>query len=374
MRYNNFLYEYPLLDSGLRRAFIYMKGELKGDRVAMGKDAIEELYNSLYYGRIKDDRLELALVEAAYLLDRDKIAVEHDGKKLSFRDLFIAASQLQEYFELKYIVYRDLRERGYYVQPGVTDFRVYPRGGKPGVSASQYFVHVVTERKPLPLRQIMSSLRAALNVRREMVLAIVDEESDITYYGVKLQRMKGSMPPMEVEVKPGAATLMADRVIVWDECLSRQLHEQGFYGNMLDEKRLQISLVEAAYLMSKHGMEILDSKTNERLTRESFIAEACKIDPAFEGKLKVYEDLREKGLVAKTGFKFGSHFRAYERIESVKKIPHSLYLVDFIGRGHEFILPDLSRSVRLANSVRKEMVFAYEEKGIQYFSVGRIKL
>jgi tRNA-intron endonuclease len=118
----------------------------------------------------------------------------------------------------------------------------------------------------------------------------------------------------------------------------------------------------------------MDSKTNERLERDGFIAEACKIDPAFEGKLKVYEDLREKGLVVKTGFKFGSHFRAYERIESVKRIPHSLYLVDFVENGHEFILPDLSRSVRLANSVRKEMVFAYDENGIHYFSVGRIKL
>jgi tRNA-intron endonuclease len=351
-----------------------MKGELKGDKVVMGKDAIEELYNNLYYGRIKDDTLELALVEAAYLLDRDKITVAREGKMLSFRDLFIAASHLQEYFELKYIVYRDLRERGYYVQPGVTDFRVYPRGGKPGVTASQYFVHVATERKPLPLSRIISNLQASLNVRRGMVLAIVDEESDITYYGVKFQRMKGGMQPMKLEAKPGAATLMADRVIIWDEGISRQLHEKGFYGNMLDEKRLQISLVEAAYLMSKHGMEILDTKTNETLTRENFIAEARRIEPAFEGKLKVYEDLRERGLVAKTGFKFGSHFRAYEKIESVKKIPHSLYLVDYVGDDHVFNLPDLSRSVRLANSVRKEMVFAYEKDGIQYFSLGRVKL
>ncbi len=110
-----------------------MKGTLKGDRVVMGKDAIEELYNNFYYGRLKDETLELALVEAAYLLDRDKIAIEMDGIILSFRDFFTLASQLQEYFELKYIVYRDLRERGYYVQPSVTDFRVYPRGGKPGV-------------------------------------------------------------------------------------------------------------------------------------------------------------------------------------------------------------------------------------------------
>ena len=180
-----------------------MKGVLKGDKVVMGKDAIEELYNNFYYGRLKDETLELALVEAAYLLDREKIAIEMDGIVLSFKDFFTLASQLQEYFELKYIVYRDLRERGYYVQPSVTDFRVYPRGGKPGVTASQYFINVVTERKPLPLSQLISNLQAALNVRREMVLAIVDEESDITYYGVKFQRMKGSMGHAEHTAERG---------------------------------------------------------------------------------------------------------------------------------------------------------------------------
>ncbi len=351
-----------------------MNGILKGDKVVMGKDAIEELYNSLYYGRIKDDTLELALVEAAYLLDRDKITVEQEGKKLSFRELFIAASRLQEYFELKYIVYRDLRERGYYVQPGVTDFRVYPRGGKPGVTASHLFVHAVTERKPLPLTRLIANLQSALNVRREMALAIVDEESDITYYGVKFQRMRGGMRPLGVAMKKGVATLLADRVVIWDEELSKHLHEQAFYGNMLDEKRLQISLVEAAYLMQKHGLEILDTKTNQPLNIEGFVAQARTIEPVFEGKLKIYQDLRDRGLVAKTGFKFGSHFRVYERIESINKIPHSLYLVDYIANDHVFNLPDLSRSVRLANSVRKEMVFAFESEGIQYFSLGRIKL
>jgi tRNA-intron endonuclease len=351
-----------------------MKGELRGDKVVMGKDSIEELYNNFYYGRLKDDTLELALVEAAYLLDRDKISVEQDGKALSFRDLFIVASRLQEYFELKYIVYRDLRERGYYVQPGVTDFRVYPRGGKPGVTASNIFVHVVTERKPLPLAQIITNLQAAINVRREMVLAIVDEESDITYYGVKFQRMRGGMKPLGVEMKKGAATLMADRVIIWDQEMSLHLHEQGFYGNMLDEKRLQLSLIESTYLISKYGLEVLDTDTGEPLKLETFIEKTRKIDHDFEGKLKVYEDLRERGLVAKTGFKFGSHFRVYQQIESIKKIPHSLYLVDYIGNDHVFDLQVMSRSIRLANSVRKDMVYAFEKEGIQYFSLGRIKL
>ncbi|MCD1295015.1 tRNA-intron lyase [Methanocella sp. CWC-04] len=352
-----------------------MIGTLKGDRVALGKESIDELYNTLYYGRLKENELELALVEAAYLLDRDKISVEHEGKKLSFRDFFIIASQAQEYFELKYIVYRDLRERGYYVQPSVTDFRIYPRGGKPNVSPSKYFMHVVTERKPMPMQQLVSNLQAAVNVRKEMILAIVDEESDITYYGVKFNNLKGGMGELKVPSVPGAATFLEDRVVIWDTELSKFLHNNGFHGNMLDDKRLQLSLVESAYLLSTGRLEVLDSATGKPLEIGDFIEKASRIEELFEGKLKVYTDLRNRGLVVKTGFKFGSNFRVYEKVESAEKIPHSKFLVDSVGAGHVFQLQDMSRSIRLANSVRKEMVFAFEKNGeIQYFSLGRIKL
>jgi len=351
-----------------------MRGSLKDDKVVMGGDeAIAELYNAQYYGRMKGDALELALVEAAYLLDREKIAVERGGKSLDFRAFFIAAAQVQEYFELKYIVYRDLRERGYYVQPSVTDFRVYPRGGKPKLAPSKYFVHVITERKPMPLQQLISNLQAALNVRKEMALAIVDEESDITYYGVKSQVLKGGMEPIQLSPKKGSATFLEDRVVIWNSEVSSKLHRGGFYGNPMDDLRLQLSLVEAAYLIMRGNLEVEDQNGHD-IALDDFVAKARQIEPSFGGKLTTYADLRDNGLVAKTGFKFGSHFRVYEKIESIEKIPHSKYLVEFVENEHMFQMQDLSRSIRLANSVRKEMVFGYDKKGIQYFSLGRIKL
>ena len=350
-----------------------MKGILQGDRVIFGAEAVPELYETLYYGRIKGDKLELALVEAAYLLDREKISVTADGKQMTFRELFILASQAQELFELKYIVYRDLRERGYFVQPGVIDFRVFPRGGRPNVTPSKYFVHVISERKPLPLADIVGNLQAALNVRKEMVLAIVDEESDITYYGVKANTLKGQMSLPGIAPEPDKATLLEDRVVIWDHGLSETLHGQGFYGNPLDEHRLQLSLVESAYLIMRGRLKVAD-RSGALMTLDAFVARALVFEPEFEMKLKVYADLRDKGLVAKTGFKFGSSFRVYEQVESVAKIPHSRFLVDAHGFDYVFHLQALSRSVRLANSVRKEMVFAYEKDGIHYFSLGRIKL
>ena len=181
------------------------------------------------------------------------------------------------------------------------------------------------------------------------------------------------MEPVQLTPVPGSATFLQDRVVIWDTEVSTRLHQDGFYGNPMDDRRLQLSLVESAYLIMRGKLEVTDYD-GRIMTPDDFTAKALQIEPSFVGKLKTYTDLRDKGLVAKTGFKFGSDFRVYEKIETVEKIPHSKYLVGYVENDHVYQMQDLSRSIRLANSVRKDMVFAFDRNGIQYFSLGRIKL
>ena len=98
----------------------------------------------------------------------------------------------------------------------------------------------------------------------------------------------------------------------------------------------------------------------------------------FDRRLRVYERLREAGLVPKTGFKFGADFRTYAHVESVDDLGHSELLVRVLDAGHEFSPRDLALDVRLAHGVRKEMVFALVgDEGdagdaIEWLSVGRL--
>ena len=352
-----------------------MIGKLVKEKVKSGKQAINELYNTGYYGRPKGDVLELTLVEAAYLLYKNRLEITMDENNLDFEEFFTEASKRQQFFELKYIVYKDLRERGYYVQPSVTDFRVYPRGGHPGKTQAKMFVYVRSERVPMQLKDLLTQLNAALNVRKQMVLAIVDEESDITYYEVKKANIKGSMDPVLKAGNPISATMLEDRVLIWDETASGMLYENGFYGKKLDDKRLQLSLVESAYLLEQGIIEIKDENKTAFADIARFFDIAASIDPDFTRKYSTYVDLRSKGFVPKTGFKFGTHFRVYSEVVSLKKLPHSEYLIHAIPHDHKFLLPVMSRAVRLANSVRKQMLYAVEFAGeIEYIDIGRIKM
>lgn len=350
-----------------------LRTQLKGDRVLAGKEAVTELYKTGYFGRLKGDGLELSLVEAAFLLSRGKLEIELEGTLLDFRTFFEQASLRQPNFELKYIVYKDLKERGYYVQPSAVDFRVYPRGSHPGKSAAKIFVHVQSERQLLPVKLLQDSVDSAENVHKQFILAVVDEESDLTFYEVKTKVPEGEMPEPYPAVKTDA-TFLEDRVIVWDARISEILYSKGFYGKMLDSERLQLSLVESLYLFSRGVITIRDRK-GKVLSFDEFTEKASKIESSFMRKYSVYKNLRDSGHVVKTGFKFGTNFRVYRKVESVEKIPHSEYLVNVIPADFEFKLPVMSGAVRLANSVRKTMLFAIEKgEEVKYLDISRTKM
>lgn len=350
-----------------------MKAQLKKDRVLASKAAVAELYKTSYFGRPKAEGLELSLVEAAFLLSRGKLEIELEGKILDFKTFFAQASLRQPNFELKYIVYKDLKERGYYVQPSAADFRVYPRGSHPGKTASTIFVHVQSERQLLSAKFLQGSVNSAENVHKQFILAVVDEESDLTFYEIKNETPKGEMSEPYPAVKTDA-TFLEDRVITWDSQASQTLYVRGFYGKMLDSERLQLSLVESLYLLSEGIVTIRDRK-GKVFSFDEFIETALKIESSFLRKYGVYKNLRDSRHVVKTGFKFGTHFRVYRKIESIEKIPHSEYLVNAIPADFEFRLPVMSGAVRLANSVRKTMLFAVEHgENIEYLDISRVKM
>ncbi|PWB57009.1 MAG: tRNA-intron lyase [Candidatus Methanoperedenaceae archaeon] len=349
-----------------------LKGKLIIDSVLLEKQAIEELHNKSYYGRVKGGTLEISLPESAFLIYMEKIRVEFEEREIGFEDFFLMASSILKNFELLYIVYKDLRERGYYVQPGVTGFRVYPRGGHPGKTPAEFFVFVTSERIPLLISQLRLHLETVENLKKRLVVAIVDEDSDITYYEVKKASPSGTNVS-GLNKGLSKASLLEDRVMVWNQDASLALQKDGFFGKPMDEGHLQLSLIESCYLLRKGILEI-ENRNHELLDFEMFVKTASSIESDFMIKYAVYETLRNNGLVPKTGFKFGTHFRVYKKIDDMIKLPHSDYLVHAVEQSHVFSLQQLSRAVRLANSVRKEMIYGTVDSRVDFFIIGRMRL
>jgi len=172
-----------------------IKAELQEDRaIIWDKKDAKELFESGWYGELFEDRLELALVEAALLLERKKIEIKKGRKKLSFEEFFKYCLKVDKRFHTRYTVYRDLRERGLPVRTGFKfgcDFRVYERGVKPikkGPKAphehTKWIVFCVPEDYTCSFQELSRAVRLAHNIRANMLWAVVDNEGDCTYYSI----------------------------------------------------------------------------------------------------------------------------------------------------------------------------------------------
>ncbi|OYR68879.1 tRNA-intron lyase [Halorubrum ezzemoulense] len=357
-------------------------GHLRGDAVRVGGDARQRFYDARGYGRPLDgNEIALSRVEAAHLLFRgDLSGIElggdaagvSGGDPVGFERFFVASAAAADRFAVRFLVYSDLRDRGFYLSPArepwpggsdapgdAVDFVAYERGETPDTGKVKYPIRVVGERE---------SVAAAGLAGR--TLAVVDEESDITYFAAEGGAVDGATdyePPADL-----SGVLLADRVVVWDA--PEGLYERGFYGRPLTgraadvEGALQLSLVEAASLVADGRLALSTSVGDEGGVAGDdaarIVARGREVEgDRFDRRLAVYERLRGADAVPKTGFKFGADFRTYLDVETVEDLPHSEHLVRVVEADHRFSPRELSLDVRLAGGVRKEMVFALTAVG-----------
>ncbi|MDD3492926.1 MAG: tRNA-intron lyase [Candidatus Thermoplasmatota archaeon] len=339
-----------------------MAGSIVGDAVVVGEQSeASKIYNKGYFGTMQGGKLRLHLIEAAFLVEVERLVVEHRGEPVSLHDLMNYGLTVDANFEITYLVFRDLRQRGYVAKIDPEGLNLYPRGGAPHSHQPIYLVQALSERAPFSMAAVLQHIRDMQS--RKLMLGVADEEGDLTYYYAKFFRMRGSQE--EPHAYHGEITLLGDRSMVWDTGLARRLQDH-YVGRDFGGGVMQLSLMETAYLLEK-GARVL--RNGQLLTLEEFLAYAQTIQPDIARRLRAYQDLRGRGLVPKTGFKFGSHFRVYR--EELGE-GHAPYLVHVVPDHYTSTWTEISRAVRLANSVRKQMIFAVTGEEVEYVRLKRM--
>ena len=330
------------------------------------------LYNKGSHGTPESGgSLRLSIMEAAYLVDADRLRVEGgDGRPVTLEDLVSSGARSDGVFEVRYLVYRDMRERGYLVRPSTTpgvDFEVFPRGGNHKDPARQWLL-AVSERTSFGTAPFLDMLHRAAGFDRRVLIGVVDEEGDVTHYLAQIQEMSGAIESYEGGTVEGWA--FEDRVLAFDLEAAEGMAPPGHLGRRQGEMH-QLSLIEAAHLVEAGRLALRDAATGEPLEPTAFMERVRLRRPDFDLRFNVYSDLRGRGLVVKTGFKYGTHFRAYDRDPGSN---HAKFLVHAVPRDLETSWPELSRAVRLAHGVRKEMVFgAADSGGVEYLKLRRVR-
>ncbi len=150
----------------------------------------KELYNQSRYGKLLESgKLQLSLLEGLYLLEKGRFIISDGrGKKLDFDSYLRKAKRKEKNFWIRYSVFKDIRERGYIIKTALkfgADFRVYNRGVKPGEDHARWVVYPVHETTALTWHEFSAKNRVAHSTRKKLMIGVVDDEGDVTYYEIK---------------------------------------------------------------------------------------------------------------------------------------------------------------------------------------------
>ena len=189
----------------------------------------------------------------------------------------------------------------------------------------------------------------------------------------KTAKKKGaSAAGASAKAKAAAGTLVGANVIVPKEPEANALYQKGYFGDMQKGGKLSLSLVEAAYLLQKGRLNVKEGR--KKIGFDTLLKAGEVADPNIFTEYVVYEDLRDRGYLVKTGFKFGAHFRIYKRGDKPGEA-HSAFMVHAVPEYYTLSMTELSRIIRLGHSVKKCMWIAVvdNEGDVTYYQTRRIK-
>ena len=157
------------------------------EREFSDSEEAKQLYEQSRFGELKENKVQYSLVEALYLIEKEKMKV-YDGKKeINFDGFVKKARKVEPNFWIRYCVFRDMRNRGYIVKTALkfgADFRVYDRGIKPGEDHAKWIMYPVHESEVLTWYEFSAKNRVAHSTRKSLLVACVDDEGDVTYWNI----------------------------------------------------------------------------------------------------------------------------------------------------------------------------------------------
>lgn len=154
----------------LYASYLYVKKGFFGSPLGISKPRLE------YFSKPS----ELSLLEAYFLLKKDQISIfdVENEKNLTQEEFYSLVRKIHDKFEEKFIIYQDLREKGYIPRPGLkfgADFVVYKKG--PGLEHSPFIVHALPHDSKISAVEIVRAGRLATSVRKKFVIANPNKKS-----------------------------------------------------------------------------------------------------------------------------------------------------------------------------------------------------
>ncbi len=153
------------------------------------------------YGEMEKNKLVLKPFESLYLLFTDKLTLFKEKKNIDFDLLLQVYRKLDKDILTKFLVYRDLRTRGYTVKDGFgfgSDFRVYAKGDF-GEKEAKFLVFTLNEGKQEKIGKFQKKIQEITKMGKEPIIAVIERRGEVIYYKISTINFNQNIPKIEMK-------------------------------------------------------------------------------------------------------------------------------------------------------------------------------
>ena len=162
-----------------------------GDKLTSVSEEAFSLFEKSRFGEKLKNRIEYSFVEALFLFSEGKMEIIVGKKKVREEELIKKIKKIDKKIETKLVVFSDLRKKGYIVKTALkfgAEFRVYDKGVKPGENHARWILYTVRENENIDWHDFSAKNRVAHSTKKNLLIGIVDDEADVTYYEIRWER------------------------------------------------------------------------------------------------------------------------------------------------------------------------------------------
>ena len=163
-----------------------VNGQLISDQTCISDKSMIHEIEQKGYGEIENKKLFLQEFETLYLLYTKKLILKKGKKYFDFDSFMNLCQKTNSEILTKFLIYRDLRNRGYVVKDGFgfgSDFRVYERGHF-GEKGAKFLIFGLNEGQQEKMGTLQKKIQEITQMGKEPIIAVIERRGEIIYYKI----------------------------------------------------------------------------------------------------------------------------------------------------------------------------------------------
>ena len=178
-----------------------ISAKLVNEKTIVLNPKMQNILKERGFGESEKDTLILDSFETLFLLYNNKLELKKVNRKITFDELMQKSIQKHDDILIRFLLYRDLRTRGYVVKDGFgfgSDFRVYERGNY-GLKDAKFLIFAFNEGTQQKIGKLYKNIEEITKMGKEPIIAVIERRGEIIYYKVNKMNFSENEPEFEMK-------------------------------------------------------------------------------------------------------------------------------------------------------------------------------